>query len=168
MSALSLHTESAFKSFYLTHAESLRNFLYYKTGDLKQAEDLMQEAFLKLWQKRQEVQPEKAKSFLFTVANNLFLDKVRHQKVVRNYELQPRSDRDKESPEYHMEVQEFKQQLEAVLAGLTEASRVVFLMNRLEDLSYKEIAARLGISQKAVEKRMSKALKELRKLTKKI
>lgn len=128
----------------------------------------MQEAFMKLWQKRMEVQPEKAKSFLYTVANNLFLDKVRHLKVVRNFELQPRSDRDKESPEYHMEVQEFKKELENALASLSEGSREVFLMNRLEDLSYREIAERLGISQKAVEKRMSKALKELRKLTKKI
>ena len=142
--------------------------MYYKTGDIQQAEDLMQEAFVRLWQKRTEIQPEKAKSFLFTVANNLFLDKVRHQKVVRNFELEPRSDRDKESPEYQMEVQEFKKQLEEALANLSEGSREVFLMNRLEDLPYREIAERLGISQKAVEKRMSKALKELRKLTKKI
>lgn len=163
-----LHTESGFKAFYLEYAEGLRNFMYYKTGDIQQAEDLMQEAFVRLWQKRTEIQPEKAKSFLFTVANNLFLDKVRHQKVVRNFELEPRSDRDKESPEYQMEVQEFKKQLEEALANLSEGSREVFLMNRLEDLPYREIAERLGISQKAVEKRMSKALKELRKLTKKI
>ena len=76
-----MHTESGFKAFYLEYAEGLRNFLYYKTGDVQQAADLMQEAFVRLWQKRTDVQPEKAKSFLFTVANRLFLDKVRHQKV---------------------------------------------------------------------------------------
>ena len=168
MSTASLHTEAGFKQFYLSHAEGLRNFLYYKCGDVKMAEDLMQEAFLRLWQKRTEVAAEKAKSFLFTVGNNLFLDKARHQKVARNFALRPRRDRDQEDPSYHLETQEFQAQLEAALARLPEASREVFLMNRLEDLPYREIAERLGISQKAVEKRMSKALKELRKLTKKI
>ena len=67
-----------------------------------------------------------------------------------------------------MEEQEFKNQLEKAIEALPENQREVFLMNRIDKMKYREIAEALGISQKAVEKRMHKALLELRKLTKKI
>ena len=57
-----------------------------------------------------------------------------------------------------METREFENYLNQVLESIPEHERVVFLMNRIEQLKYKEIAERLNISVKAVEKRMSKAL----------
>ncbi|MEO0626668.1 MAG: sigma-70 family RNA polymerase sigma factor, partial [Bacteroidota bacterium] len=73
-----------------------------------------------------------------------------------------------ESPGFKMEETEFYQQLQSAIAALPEKNRIVFLMNRIDKLTYREIAERLEISQKAVEKRMSKALVELRKLTQNI
>ena len=61
-----------------------------------------------------------------------------------------------------MEMKEYEQKLTRVLEQMPEGSREVFLMNRLEDLKYREIAENLGISVKAVEKRMSKALQIIR------
>ena len=57
---------------------------------------------------------------------------------------------------------EFKKKLELALDNLTEAQKEVFLLNRIEGKKYKEIATYLNISEKAVEKRMSGALKSLR------
>jgi RNA polymerase sigma-70 factor (ECF subfamily) len=57
---------------------------------------------------------------------------------------------------------EYEQKLMSVLGSIPEGSREVFMMNRIEDLKYKDIADRLGISVKAVEKRMSKALQIIR------
>ena len=65
--------------FHKIHKElnvSLRNFLFYKFGNLEKAKDFTQEAFVRLWNNCAKVQLEKSKSFLYTVANRLFLDDV--------------------------------------------------------------------------------------------
>ncbi len=160
--------ESTFKQIFENLAQSLHNFLFYKSGNRALAEDLGQEAFLRLWKSCAKVLPEKAKSYLFTVANNLLLDHVKHQKVVLAYQKQKPSNDTQETPEYLYEEEEFQKRLSEAIANLPEKSRVVFLMNRLDKLTYQEIADRLEISKKAVEKRMHKALVELRKLTNKI
>ena len=74
--------ESTYNHIYNTHSEGLYRFLYYKYGNRDEAQDKVQEAFVKLWNKCKEVTPAKAKSFLFTVANNMMLNVVKHQKVV--------------------------------------------------------------------------------------
>ena len=74
--------ERLFSKLYNEHATHLFNFLYYKFGDQLQPQDKVQEAFVKLWKKCKDVPPNKAKSFLFTVANNLMLNEYNHQKVV--------------------------------------------------------------------------------------
>ncbi len=128
----------------------------------------MQEAFLRLWQKRADVSPPKVKSFLFTVANNLFLDEVKHKKVVLKFFQHPQKDVTLEHPQFVLESEEFKAQLEQAIAALPEKSRVVFLMNRIDKLSYKDIAERLELSVKTIEKRMHRALLAMRKLNEKI
>jgi RNA polymerase sigma factor (sigma-70 family) len=67
-----------------------------------------------------------------------------------------------------LEEQEFKQQLEKAISDLPEGQREVFLLNRIDKKTYREIAEMLGVSVKAIEKRMHKALKALRVLTKRI
>ncbi len=160
--------ENTFRELFNSLAGALRNFMYYKSGDLQQAEDLTQEAFLRLWRSCAKVAPEKAKSFLYTVANNLFLDQVKHRKVGLAFEKNETQPYLAEDPSFLYEEEEFRLRLEQAIGELPEKSRVVFLMNRMEQLTYQEIADRLGISKKAVEKRMHKALVELRKLTDKI
>lgn len=142
----------------------LRKFLYYKSGNLEQAEDLAQEAFMILWKKRQSIDPDKVKSYLFTIANNLFLNEVKHQKVVLKFQKRPQRESSTETPQYLMEEAEFKIKLEKAISSLPEKHRVVFLMNRIDKLTYREIAERLELSVKAVEKRMHKALIILRDL----
>jgi RNA polymerase sigma-70 factor (ECF subfamily) len=71
-------------------------------------------------------------------------------------------DRDFDTPEKMIEMSEYEARLQEVIASLPEGGREVFLMNRLEDLTYQEIADRLGLSVKAIEKRMSKVLQIFR------
>jgi len=160
--------ESTFQKIFFEHSEHVRNYLYYKSGNLQLSEDLVQDAFAKLWEKCADVQVEKAKSFLFTVATNLFLNKTAHQKVVLNFENIGHSEMDNQSPEFLLEENEFRQRLENAIAKLPEDQRIVFLMSRIDQKKYREIAEELGISQKAVEKRMQKALEVLRKIHKKV
>lgn len=156
--------EEVYRSLFFAHSEHLRNFLYYKSGNLSLAEDLVQDAFSKLWEKCASVSKEKAKSFLFTVANNLFLNKVEHQKIVLKFEKREHSEKDVQSPQFILEENEFRKKLENAISSLPEDQRIVFLMNRIDKKKYREIAEELGIGVKAVEKRMHKALVQLRKV----
>ncbi|WP_242205937.1 RNA polymerase sigma factor [Aestuariivivens insulae] len=156
--------ESYFNSFYLEHIQSLSNFAFYKCGDKAASLDLVQDAFSKVWENCSKIDFTKAKTYLFTTVNNLFLNRVRHQKVVLSYAKDsPYIDQTNLSPEYLLQEDEFKQKLQQVISGLSEEQREVFLLNRIEDKKYREIAELLNISQKTVEKRMSGALKILRK-----
>lgn len=160
--------EEVFKKVFLINAEGLRNFMYYKTGSYQQAEDLAQDAFGKLWENCAKVTVEKAKAFLFTVANNLFLNQVKHRKVVLRFEQQTTSQQTNETPEFLLEQDEFRKRLEEAISALPAKQREVFLMNRIDKLKYREIAEALNISVKAVEKRMHKALAALKKISKKV
>lgn len=155
--------ENHFNHFYLKNVQSATNFAYYKCGDSDTALDLVQEAFIKIWENCSKIDFSKVKTYLLTTVNNLFLNSIKHQKVVMAYAKDtPTLDSTNQSPEYLLEEEEFKQKLQNAIASLTTAQREVFLMNRIDGKKYKEIAELLDISQKAVEKRMSGALKTLK------
>lgn len=155
--------ESLYNKIYKDYNKAIWRFIYFKCGDTAQADDLVQDAFIKLWQNCKKVPLEKAKSYLYTLANNAFLNQVAHHKVVLKHRETVTDYSDNQSPEYLLEEKQFKQKLENAIANLTEAQRTAFLLNRIEGKKYKEIAALLDISVKAVEKRMSQALAALRK-----
>ena len=157
--------QSVFNDTFLRVAPRLRNFLLYRCGDADQAADLVQEAFLRLWKNCGKVLPEKASGWLFRVGENLFFKQVERAKVARKYVWQQEGlTSNVASPQDELEEAEFQQQLEDALAGLPDGAREVFLLNRIDGLKYREIAALLSISQKAVEKRMHRALVTLREL----
>ena len=157
-----------FSMLFDTHAETLRNFLYYRCRDMQQAEDLTQEAFLKLWKNCKKVLYEKARGFLFAVAKNAFYNQVAHNKVVLEYTRLPHSGIDPETPQFRLEEKEYMERLQGAINELPDGQREVFLMNRVDKVTYKEIAVMLGISETAVEKRMQKALIKMRKIVKNI
>ena len=156
--------EIIFSTFFKSHAKSLRNFLYYKYGNKDQAEDLAQEAFIKLWQNCASVPIEKAKSYIYTIANNTSLNEIAHKKVVLQYEKNFSGlDKTNENPEFLLEEKQFKTKLLTAIENLNETQRIAFLMHRIDGKKYSEIAEELNISIKAVEKRIHLALVELRK-----
>lgn len=165
---MSICKESTYKSLYTQYSEYLRNFLYYKSGNMNLSEDICQEAFIKLWESCGKVTTEKAKSFLFTVANNLFLNQMKHKKIIIEYSRKRQQHTQVQDPHFLLVEDEFRIRLKRAISDLPEEEREVFLMNRIDKMKYREIAEYLGISQKAVEKRMSKALNKLRKVHQKI
>lgn len=155
--------ELIFSSFFKTNVKSLRNYLYFKFGNEEKANDATQDAFIKLWENCKKVPLEKAKSYLYTIANNTSLNEIAHQKVVLKYvQNNTNKDRTNQSPEFILEEEQFKQKLEKAIAKLTEAQRVAFLLHRIEGKKYQEIAIMLDLSVKAVEKRIHGALVTLR------
>ena len=155
--------EIIYSRFFKDNVKSIRNYLYFKYGNVEQSNDMAQEAFIKLWENCADVPPEKAKSFIYTVANNATLNQIAHQKVVLNYSKNNSvNDRTNINPEFILEEDQFKIKLEKAIANLTEGQRTAFLLNRIEGKKYAEIAIMLDISVKAVEKRIHGALLSLR------
>ncbi len=155
--------ENTFRMVFDDHAQVIRNFIFYKCGDMDRAEDIAQDAFVKLWQNCKKVTFGKAKSFLMKVAQNAFFNEQEHKKVVLKYSEQVvRTKRFDHSPEFLMEEKQFMEKLQQCIADLPARQREVFLLSRKDKKTYKEIAEIIGISQKAVESRMHLALKELR------
>lgn len=160
--------ETLFSAVFNKYSKELHNFLYYKFGERLNPKDKMQEAFIKLWQNCSKVTPNKAKSYLYTIGNNLMLNEAAHQKVVLNFQKIPTKKHTNENPEFLLEEQQYMEKLQNALANLTDAQRTAFMMNRVEGKKHKEIAELLGISTKAVEKRIYGALNKLREDIKEI
>lgn len=160
----SLCEEQVFNEVHSNQVVSLRNFLFYKSGDLEKAKDLAQEAFVRLWNNCRKVSLDKVKSYLFTTANRLFLDDVDHQKVVLKFQQRSGTSESQltYNPEYLYREGEFKARLEEAVSSLPEKQRIVFLMSRIDKIKNKEIADKLDISIKTVEKHLATSLKTLK------
>ncbi len=156
-------SDTFFSSFFNKHIDNLYNFLYYKFGEKLDPRDKTQEAFLKVWQNCHKIPPDKAKSYLYTTANNLMLNQASHEKVALRYTKEIHTKKyTHESPEFVMEEKQYLQKIQTALSNLNENQRVAFLLNRVEGKRFKEVSGILGISVKAVEKRVYSALKKLK------
>lgn len=162
----SLHKDicnkALFASIYEAHAENLYKFLYYKFGENLRPADRAQDAFIKLWENCGKILPSKAKSFLFTTANNMMLNEAKHIKVVLNYQKIAPKNHTIESPEFIYEHKEFAVKYQKALSKLTEEQRVAFLLNKAEGKKHKDIAEELGVTRKVVEYRIYTAFKILK------
>jgi RNA polymerase sigma-70 factor (ECF subfamily) len=154
--------ENIFSSIFKDNSKTVFNYIYYKYGNEEKANDAVQEAFVKLWENCAKVAPEKAKSYLYTVANNLYLNVLKAEKVRLKYADRHSKSIEQESPEYVLEEKQFQKKLDDALNALPENQRTTFLLNRIDGKKYSEIAEMEGVSVKAIEKRMHLALKTLR------
>jgi len=159
-------TQQEFKFLFENHFAKVRKYVFYRSGDADVATDIAQETFLKIWEKQNSVQPEKLKGLLYKIAGDLFVSHYRRQKrsfeFFNNYKFNTES----QSPEEEMTFEQLKEGYKSALEVMNEKQRTVFLLSRAENLKYAEIAEMLGISVKAVEKRMKNALEHLRNLLK--
>jgi RNA polymerase sigma-70 factor (ECF subfamily) len=150
-------TRAQFKDLFDNYFDSVRNYIYYRSGNAEAATDIAQEAFLKLWEK-QPSDLSHITGLLFKIANDEFISQYRRQKVISKFRLNAKPDLTGRSPEEQVIFEEMKDRYETALVKLPEKQRTVFLMSRIDQMKYHEIADRLGLSVKAVEKRMNLAL----------
>lgn len=150
--------------FKLYHGE-LCNYMTAITGNPRVAEDIAQQAFIKIWDNRQKlfVSKNKLKRYLFKVAYNLFIDSQRKKK--KEFELLESLKQEAYLDMTDADTSLFEERLKKVekeIDNLPEQCKKVFIMSKREGLKYKEISEQLHISIKTVEVHMSKAMKRLR------
>ena len=117
------------------------------------------DAFLQAWEERRSVNRKTLRSYLFTIVRNNYFKHYRKKNIKLNFINSIVEENEQESPEFLMEVKEFDMLVQSVIANIPDKTRAIFLMSRIDSMSYTEIADNLKISNKAVEKHISKALK---------
>ncbi len=154
-----------FERLFKTHFAHLCNFARQYVHDEDAAQDITQKVFIRLWEKRAEMDPQQSiKSYLFTAVRNRCLNYLRDNKKYRSQVLDldcgeidfSREDED------HLAAEDLRRRIEQALSTLPEKCRLVFEMSRYRQMKYQEIADELNIAPKTVEAHMSKALKTLR------
>ncbi|MDX9882003.1 MAG: RNA polymerase sigma-70 factor [Prolixibacteraceae bacterium] len=127
------------------------------------AQSLVQDCFIKLWEKRAEVtEIGNLSSYLSLMVRNQCIDHLRKEKSMELLHKKSQVCEDKDITSETIIYREFEEKLVMVLASLPDRSRMAFEYSRFEGLSYAEIAARMNISTKGVEALISRALKILR------
>jgi RNA polymerase sigma-70 factor (ECF subfamily) len=138
-----------FAGLYEAHAGDLRRFAWYLSGDGAVADDLVSEAFIRVWSARDRVELPTVRAYLFTIVRNLFLHHVRDER--RRAPLDESAVDDRPGPEVRASDQSELRIVLAALAALPEVDRAALLMRADDRLSYEEIAAALGISVTAAK-----------------
>ncbi|MBN2611260.1 MAG: sigma-70 family RNA polymerase sigma factor [Bacteroidales bacterium] len=156
-------TKEEFKKLFDTYFDSVRSYLVYRGADKEQATDLAQDVFLRIWEKQLAIDSKGILGLLYKMAGNMFISRYRREMLELNYRNSIKFEEQGFSPEEQMQYNELQQKYTKALAQLDEKHRTVFLMARMEGLKYHEIAERLNLSIKAIEKRMSQTLAFLKK-----
>lgn len=161
----------AFSAVVENHQERLLRLCERLLGDPEEARDAAQEVFLKIYRKAREVRPQgQVYTWLYRVAVNHCLNKLRRRKLVRFLRWDDKEDRDAAifdpadgaaGPDAVLEARRLWQAARRLIAGLPENQRVVLALVRFEGLSYKETAAVLGITEGAVESRLVRAMRRI-------
>lgn len=155
-------TQEEFKGLFDEYFDSIRSYIYYRCGDTELATDIAQDVFMQVWEKQFDFRGGRIKGLLYKMAGDLFISRQRRHELENRYINSIGLDYMTDSPEEQTELNELIGIYEKSLAMLPDKQRVVFLMSRNEGMKYSEIATRLNISVKAVEKRMNKAIVFLR------
>lgn len=139
----------------------LRRYVRPRVGSRDDAEDVIQEAYLRVLRYSVHHGVEDMERLLFSAAKNLAVDSLRRRrtrdKTATSYAALEADTQTWPAPDEQVYVQQRLSSVEAAVALLPERCREVFLLHRVESLSYSQIAARCGISVSAVEKNIARA-----------
>jgi RNA polymerase sigma factor (sigma-70 family) len=128
------------------HADGVYRFILKNLGDEEQSRDVVQEAFTRLWEKRRDVEGDKAKSYLFTTAYHHMIDVIRKAKRQTRLEEYHTSHMTFESPGIDL-----KEVLNEAVERLPEIQRTVVLLRDYEGYSYEEIGNITGLNESQVK-----------------
>ena len=155
-----------FKFLFDSYFESIKNYIYYRVGDMDIATDITQDVFVRIWEKQMKLDLKNAKYLLYKIAKDMLISKYRRQEVESKYNNRMQLELTELVVDTSYDYKQLQNNYQQALIQLPEKQRTVFMMSRMEELKYAEIAERLDISIKTVEKRMSNALFYLRKVLK--
>jgi RNA polymerase sigma-70 factor, ECF subfamily len=166
IAALKAGDRAAFESLYHCFGPKLLAFTRKAVANQEDAEEVVQDVFLKIWERKHFLDPEQNFDiYLFRMARNLVYNKARHQVIEMAYckYLAGKDSLTENATDHYIDHQELNQALEETYTTLPPVRKQVFVMSRLEGLSNGEIAERLQTSTSNIENHINKALQDIRK-----
>lgn len=164
-SQLAQRDEKAFEQVFKTHFKRLHSYACTILQDEAEAEEMVQQVFFKLWERTDNLSLSgSVSSYLYRAVHNESLNFIKHRKVRTNHQIHVAYSMKNavEQPDKKVVAGELEKKINSALNELPEQCRTIFQLSRFDELKYREIADKLGISIKTVENQMGKALKILR------
>lgn len=153
----------AFRVFYERHYDSLYRYLLSRGAEGDHAEDLIQKAFLLIWEKREAIDPAKSlRAYLFTIGFSKFLNDRKRDAKSTSIEGDDWPPVEGQSPEDTLRYRELLTSVHAAVERMPEKRRMVFELCFFKQFSYQEAADALSIRRNTVENHMAAALKDVR------
>lgn len=157
--------ESAFEMIFRSYYQPLCRYAYSFLEDKEEAEEIVQSAFITIWEKRKGLDIQTSlKSYLYRMVRNACLNVIKHEKIKQQHVAHELAvtESSYESVTQKVYATELELKISEAMKALPEQCRLVFQLSRFEELKYQEIADQLQISVKTVENHMGKALKIMR------
>lgn len=155
----------AYATIYDRYKNVMFRHAYRKTGDREEAQDVLQEVFISLWHKKEQVsETENLAGYLYTGMRNRILNLISHKKVRTRYEesLLHFSQTSHTITDHLVREKQFSALIEKEIAALPPKMKEIFLLSRNKHLKNKEIAEMLDVSEHTVATQIKRALKVLR------
>jgi RNA polymerase sigma-70 factor (ECF subfamily) len=162
---LSQRDGAAFEQVFKTHFKRLYTYAITMLQNEAEAEEMVQQVFFKLWDRNESLSlTGSVTAYLYRAVHNECLNYLKHQKVRSSHQLYVAHTmkNEVEHPAKKINTKELEQRIYTALNELPEQCRTIFQLSRFDELKYREIADKLGLSVKTVENQMGKALKLLR------
>ena len=157
--------EKAFEWLFKEHFKSLHAYAYTFLKDDEMAEEIVQNVFCRIWEKRELLKTDGSlKAYLYRAVHNESLNYLKHQKVKASfgvYYAGQQQDED-EQVSHKVAAAELQKHIDVAMSELPQQCRIIFQLSRFEQLKYQQIADHLGLSIKTVENQMGKALRMMR------
>lgn len=158
-----LANEKAFEHFFKENYAMYCRFAQGFTNDPDDAEEMVQNTFVKLWESRKSlVIGTQPKAYLFTMIRNACLNQLKHISVREEYKKHNEQEIKSETEESSGEDLNLQDKIQSAIQKMPPQRRKIFEMSRFEGLKYREIAEHLNISIKTVENHMGSAMKDMR------
>lgn len=164
-SLLGKRDEATFEQVFKSHFKRLHAYAFTILQNEVEAEETVQQVFFKLWERNETLTVNGSiTAYLYRAVHNESLNFIKHQKVKSTHQLHIayRMKNDVEQPGKKVIAKELEKKIQEALNELPEQCRTVFQMSRFDEMKYREVAEKLGISVKTVENQMGKALKFMR------
>ena len=163
--SLARRDEASFEQVFKTHFKNLHAYACTITREESAAEEVVQQVFVKLWERSEGLSISgSVAAYLYRAVYNESLNYLKHQKVRSAYgqHVVHTMKNETEHAGKKLQLKELEGRLAEAMNDMPEQCRTIFQLSRFEELRYREIADRLGLSIKTVENQMGKALKILR------
>ncbi|MEM1138138.1 MAG: RNA polymerase sigma-70 factor, partial [Bacteroidota bacterium] len=148
------NSTEAFDILFMRYFQKLYHFAYKFLKSHEEAEEIVQEVFIQLWEKRLQLNPEYSfNSYIFTVAKNKVLNVIRKKVSEKKYleSITTKGVLHDFSTENDIHFKELNEISKEAINALSPKRKMIFQLSREKDMTYEEIAQQLGISKKTVE-----------------